>query len=160
MLQIRNGKNTFNRNVFKRNWKTNNKNPLARACAIVRNNAKQSIRRRGKKGKPSSPGKPPRYDDEIFRAIFYDVDENKTEGMVGPYASSSSKRGDGHTVPEIHEKGLNVTVAIRITKRHGKVIKNPVIVNKSASYPQRAFMLPALIKTKTKLPELWRDAIK
>jgi hypothetical protein len=167
---------TFDRSVIRRNWKEINESPYKRAGLLVRKIARGSIRRdSSKKQRPSKPGRPPK-----SRApghplkLIYSVVQAYGEGvMVGPV-------GFGHQtpVPERHEKGKSVT--LKVAKRHtfkratseaqrrsarrmfqeGRIkSKKPDLKTRVIKFDPRPFMVPALEKAKSKIPEMWRGSV-
>jgi hypothetical protein len=68
-------------------------------------------------------------------------------------------------VPGLHEHGGFKRTTVRIPKKvKGRKRKGQPAryyqIRKRVRYPRRAFMQPALERTKTKLPHLWKDSIR
>jgi len=105
---------------------------LFRASAYVMRVAKRSIGR-GRKGKPSPAGKPPKSPTgELRRAILFYVDRERTTAYVGPDARIVDDVAGAH--------------------EHGGVYKGD-------HYPPRPFMRPALHKSLNMIPEQFRRLI-
>lgn len=151
----------FDRSVIRTNWKKINARPLQRAGALVRKIARQSIKRdrrrkvfrsgkRGAYGQPSKPGTPPFSRDAArsFKLIFnmpYRFGTTEIVGMVG--------FGQRDPAPGMSEHG---GFARRRVFMKGKSM---VKVVRSVKYKKRPFMLPALYKGKSSMPELWRNSL-
>jgi hypothetical protein len=129
--------------------------------------AQRSMRRVGKKGKPSKPGTPPKYHgaDPSLRTILYGLDPSSGGMIIGPvgfnqkqYYGMELKAGG---IPALHEVGG--TVGIREKKigtewgpigrkkpRPGQPTRR-----RNATYPKRPYMIPARDKTVEKFPQLY-----
>lgn len=79
---------------------------LMQGGALVRKIAQRSIRRGGKKRKPSDPGKPPKHhlpgSNEGLRRIIYTLSSDKMSADIGPV---KYERASKPTVPALHEFG-------------------------------------------------------
>ena len=152
----------FDRSIIRTRWRFN-RDPLQKAGNLVMRIARGSIKRRKKlRGKPSSPGTPP-YSRQPgktppFKQIFsvpFRFGTSVIVGMVG-YPQQS-----GPPVPGLHEHGGS---AMRyVFANHGqRRMKSGRMGRKITSYkrrlvhyPQRAFMEPALMRARAKLPPMW-----
>ena len=110
--------------------------PLLRAGAMVEREAKMSMQRGGKiKGAggkvtqvPSAPGTPPNVQSGDLRgSITFAYRKEQNDVIVGPTIKSK----DGVPYGKIHEYG-------------------------GRFHPIRAFMVPGLLKARSKFPALWR----
>lgn len=155
----------FDRSIIRTRWRRFNRDPLMAAGALVMRIARNSIKRRKLGGKPSQPGMPPRsrqpgtlppFKQIFFRPMY--LGTSVVVGMVG-YTRQNPP-------PGLHEHGgyANRKVFSRVGqrrhKRTGRMGKiqyqyKPTMVK----YPQRAFMFPALLRGKARLPNLWRGSI-
>lgn len=178
-IRFRKGMVFFDRGVIRRNWSSMNTGPLRKAGALVRMNARQSIRRRRKlHGKPSKRGSPPYARTSSiggtppFKLIYnlpYRRGTTEIVGMVG---------FDSESVPGLHEHGGRATRYVfvkrgtrarrtyrtksgRRTKRKGKGFGGAIMKRerRRVTYPARPFMNPALVRAKPKIAALWRDSI-
>lgn len=153
----------FDRRIIQTNWKRFNKEPLMAAGAAVMRIARQSIKRRKKKI-PSPVGMPPRShaDGAVppFKQIYFksfNIGTSVIVGMVG-YTRQNPP-------PGLQEHGgyARRKVFARIGQRrlksgrYGKTMYSykPAMVK----YPQRAFMMPALMRAKVRFPQLWAGSI-
>lgn len=111
--------------------------------AYVRTRARSSLRRRKK---PSSPGSPPsvrsRDTYATLKNILFGYDAKTHSTIVGPVLlrNKSAK----YSVPKLHEFGGSVL------RRDGK----------TARYPARPFMAPALAAERPKFPSLFRASLR
>lgn len=118
---------------------------MVRIGGFIRNVAKRSMRKGGKKQRSSAPGQPPRrQDNTIYNLTFYAYGRATGEVVVGPVGLNSSK------VPALHEFGGTV----RRVNRSGKAYE--------AKYPPRPYMRPALEKARqdNRLAEAWRNTLR
>lgn len=173
----------FDRSIIRTKWPKFNKDPLKHAGNLVMTIARQSIRRRAKRDRPSPPGTPPyshagtpdsRYGKKRttrkgrtvnrtppFKQIFsvpYRFGTSVIVGMVG-YTRSSTP------VPGLHEHGgyarrkvfTNMGQRRLQSGRWGrmKTSYKPQMVK----YPQRPFMNPALMRARSRLPRLWFNSL-
>lgn len=159
MLKLKSS-TTFDRSIIKRNWSKINRTPLQTAGAFVARSARQSIRkaRKSKTGKvkPSPRGKPPRTRSagEPLRLIFSVPNTVGTSVIIGPVGFGSAK-----PTTELHEKGGTATRYIPRSKASKKSNKKRFI-RKTVTYPPRPYMKPALDKTRSRLPHLWRNSFQ
>lgn len=162
----------FDRSVIRSNWKQMNRGPLSRAGLLVRRIARSSIRRGpkrlkgGKPPKPSQPGSPPKSRVEgktpPFKMIFSVPNRLGTSVVVGMVGFG----GKAEPVPGLHEHG-GVTTAevlekIAETRRdsRGKFLRQRRRrVTKTVRYAPRPFMFPALLKGRSKMPQLWKNSL-
>jgi hypothetical protein len=171
----------FDRSVIKSNWKQINSSPLSRSGSLVKKISRQSIRRGGKKKKPSKAGTPPRSHKPgsvpPFKQIYslpVDPVSSVTVGMVG--------YGGKDPVPGLHEHGETATRIVikkrkrkrpkgtRVSPQRLKRIREKYALmvaaqaaegqKKTVRYPQRPFMAPALDKAKSRLPDLWENSLR
>jgi hypothetical protein len=101
---------------------------------LIRKIAQRSIRNPGKKGRPSKPGNPPKNREGQLRYfIFYSWDDMSQGVIVGPEKLPGAKQ--------------DTPAALEGTRRRRRLRPRP-------------YMRPALEKAQSKLPELWRGAIR
>ena len=173
---------TFDKSIFKTNWKAINEGPLKRAGLMTRKIMIQSIKkaRTSKKTglviqRPSKVGKPPRSRaaGHPFKEIFSKPDALGGRVLIGHVGWRMARQ---HTPMEMHEFGKSTKINVIIKRKrkyrgkrrqaarakfkaglipHVPVQRTP----KSVKMPKRPFALPALEIAKTRLPELWRDSI-
>ena len=75
--------------------------PLSQAAGAIRKTAQRSIKRRGKRGGPAAPGRPPKtLRGRLKRSILYSVDRQRMVAVIGPAASII-----GRQVARTHEFG-------------------------------------------------------
>lgn len=151
----------FDRNIIRTRWRRIN-NPLAAAGALVMRIARHSIKRRKKK--VSSAGSPPFSHQPgalpPFKMIFFKVHNLGTSVIVGMVGF-----GGQPAVPGLHEHGgvARRKVFSRLGQRRLKSGRMGRVAYsykpKLIKYPQRAFMVPALLRARSRLPNLWRGAI-
>jgi hypothetical protein len=104
---------------------------LSHAAGYIRKVAKSSIRP-GRK--PSQSGQPPHTQTRrLPRAIVYAVDRRVGEAVIGPSAELVGPAGKPH--------------------EHGGRFRGTF-------YPERPFMLPALMKSKPRLPTFWANSVR
>jgi hypothetical protein len=115
-------------------WKTVEKSAynanfrnLGQAAATIRKTARASIKKRKK---ASAPGTPPNTRKKALpNAILYAVNRQKQSAVIGVSAELLSTAGSPH-------------------ERGGEF--------RDAKYPQRSFMVPALMKNLKRIPTFWR----
>lgn len=168
----------FDRSIIKRNWQRMNETPGKKAGLLVRRIARQSIRRGGKKRKPSLPGRPPHSHKTgatpPFKMIF-SLPSGLAQTIVGMVGFGTK---GGEPVPGTHEHGLVRQVIIRDPTKRRKankrqaatarrmflegVLKPPerTFQLQPRKYPERPFMVPALQKAAPKLPALWANSLR
>lgn len=137
---------------------------LRNAGGFVQKTAQRSMRRVGKKGKPSPVGQPPRWHGDAnfsLRKILFAYDPAIDGMLVGPVIGNKKARP---TAPELQELGGQTTilekrvgatwVPLGRRRRPGQPVRK-----RRAQYPPRPFMRPALAKTMAtnKFPGLWSD---
>jgi hypothetical protein len=104
---------------------------LGHGAAVIRLTARRSIRKRKK---PSQPGKPPHTRKGLLRrAVSYAVEKQYGRAVIGPDYSVAGPVGIAH------EFG-------------GRF--------RGQRYRQRAFMGPALMKVKDRLPRRWAASVR
>lgn len=143
---------TFDRSVIRRNWSRMNKRPLMRAGLLVRKIARGSIRRQPNRSKYSKPGRPPYSHDSgfaPFKLIYSVPDRLGTSEIVGMVGFGNK------AVPGLHEHGGTAPQHV-FRAVAGKVKK---VRTRTARYPARPFMSPALAKGRSKFPQYWRGAL-
>jgi len=117
---------------------------LSKAGAFVRQEARQSIRKR--KG-TSPPGRPPYSHVGLLRnLILFGYDERTDSVVIGPLGFRRSN------APNVLEFGGTTVVEKR--RRRGKRVRRKVRI------AQRAYMGPALEKERPKLPKLWANSVR
>jgi len=172
---------TFDRAIFKKNWRAINESPMKKAGLRVRRAAISRIRKakygRGTKKdptgrktfeRPSKPGKPPksRAPGHPFRRIYSVPIHFGTGVMIGPVGFDRNMV----TTPELHEFGKRAIRFIRFQKsirqrdkRTGRFRKNkrlrPQYKKVSVKYPARPFMAPALERIAPSLPRMWKNSL-
>ena len=156
---------------------------LSKAGAFVRKRARSSLRRRKK---PSAPGSPPSVhskDNISLKTILFAFDPQAETTVVGPVALNQvnfTLASVTTTVPGLHERGE--TAVIReyrhISERNSSGENVPwrrvngrrkprqysgfklEIRSRTARYPKRPFMGPALEAEAPNFPELFANSIK
>lgn len=140
-----------------------------RAGALVRRDARSSMRKVKKRTTVASPGQPPRAhsSEPNLRTIFYVFDPASMSTVVGPPLFRSSKNAkDSLPVPGLHEHG---GTAYRKRRVYGDVARGAdgeVIGRKftkkrgPVKLAKRPYMDPALEKNREKFPALWRDSVR
>lgn len=114
---------------------------LSRFGAYTMTTARGLIRRPGKKGLPSKPGKPPKNVTGLLRDfIFFSYEKNNRSVVIGP-----TKLNQNTGAPAILEYG-------GITRRGWGRNRRSVFI------AARPYMQPAFKKNQPKLPALWRTA--
>lgn len=137
---------------------------LYRAGGRVRTIAIRSMRRVGKKGKPSAVGTPPKWHGDTnfsLRTIFFGF-ESRYSVIVGPTRGNAKIEGVP-SIPYLHEQGGTIVfkekkagtrwISLGRRARPGQPVRK-----RRATYPARPFMGPAVRTLKTKYPEytkLW-----
>jgi len=90
---------------------------LMQGGALVRKIAQRSIRRGGKKRKPSDPGKPPKHhlpgSNEGLRRIIYTLSSDKMSADIGPVKYERMKQP---TIPRIHEFGAILSQPMNVAR--------------------------------------------
>ena len=143
MIDIRIKNLFFDRPKVQRAVDAARRRVLSKAGAFIRQEARQSIRKR--KG-TSPPGRPPYSHVGLLRnLILFGYDERTDSVVVGPVGFKRSK------VPHVLEYG-GVTTVTRF--RRGKIERRRVRI------APRPYMGPALAKELPKFPELWRNSIR
>ena len=165
----------FNRNIIRQNWNAINRNPLQRAANLIRIIARRSIKRR-KSRVPSAPGTPPFSHMSFggktppFKQIYnwpINFGTGQIIGMVGFDTLGLS----GPPVPGLHEHGGRAQRRLYNRKRLNRPqprsqtgqyqkYSEPKFIKKTVRYPQRAFMLPALMKARKILPHFWANSLR
>lgn len=124
----------FNQRKIIRKAEQANFNNLFPASAAIRTTAKRSIRPRKDRSKSSPEGAPPfTHSKALPRSIFFAVNKSRQESIIGTDSGMVGRFG------ERHEKGG---------------------VFQGERFPQRAFMVPAFEKIKSRLPRMWADSVK
>jgi hypothetical protein len=158
---------------------------LRDAGAFVRTKASQSMKRPSKKrkGEASAPGSPPNAHNAKgtsgLKTIRFQYDPQSDSVLVGPLKFNSSVVGfeASTTVPALHEYGETAIITerrwipLKSWQRPGpwrrvnsKTKKKPGTRYESrtrtAKYPARPFMAPALAAEAPKFPDLFGNSIK
>lgn len=146
-----------------------NRRALSKAGAFIRRRARSSLRRRKK---PSPAGQPPSVhtSDRVatLKNILFAYEPENESLVVGPVRlNQSTFMGpilDSSTVPQVHEFGSTIKVREakvgkrwRMGAKRGKP-NQPVRV-RSAQYPARPFMGPALEAEKDHIPDAWSGSV-
>ena len=143
--------------------------------AWVRKVARNSIRKVGKKGKPSEAGTPPKWrvgkDDGLRRIWFVLASDNKSVD-IGPVKYNGQMYGS-MTVPQLHEfggrvQGVQYEIFGKITNYYpsGWLRVNPKLASKinrlprMVVYPPRPYMRPALHNSQKKITEIMVRSIR
>lgn len=180
---------TFDRNILSKNngkmWKKINETPLKKIGLQIRRRAISSIPKaeRAKKvstqQKPSKPGRPPKSRDRRtlgghpMRKILSIPVLADTVVVVGSVGLDSRR----NPAPGIHEHGETVTIKVPTRKRGrarskkqreaaaklfkaGRIQrKKTELETRTAKYPKRPFMVPAMEKMIHKLPSYYRNTL-
>ena len=131
----------FKRKALQKVQKEATFNSLGRAGAYIRTVMRNSIKRRGRGGKPSQAGKPPKSTGPLKDAILFELSPQKDDVAVGPTFGGFGKLG------RVHEeggtfKGLNFEGDITLKR-----------------YPKRPFAAPALQKSLPRISSFWKSSI-
>lgn len=140
---------------------------LNKLGAYSRKVAMRSMRRVGKKGKPSAVGQPPRYHggDPSLRTILYAMDPVSESVIIGPIKFNQKFYYGNHlrsgTIPSLHEVGgvLGIrekrvgTEWVPIGRR--KPRPGQPTRRRDARFGPRPYMKPAQAKTIQKFPEVY-----
>jgi hypothetical protein len=113
---------------------------LSQFGALVRKTARWSIRKRKRSSLPGQP--PSSHTGLLKRFLFYSYDDSRKSVVIGP-AKLNAKKG---YVPEVLEYGGTTLLEIGKEKKKVQIASRP-------------YMNPAFEKTKTQLPQLWRNSI-
>lgn len=158
----------FDRGIIRSNWSKIAKDPIGKSGNLVRRIARGSIRRGGKKKKPSSPGSPPRSHKKgktpPFKMIYSVPEAMGTRTVVGMVGFGKAP-GSTEPIPGLAEHGgtarrrVFVKAGQHRTKkgRFGRNRYKPEVRN--VRYPARPFMQPALKKSLPKLPRFWEGSL-
>jgi hypothetical protein len=158
---------------------------LLEAGAFVRTKASQSMKRPGKKKQyqPSAPGRPPNAHTAKgtlgLKTILFGYDQQSDGVIVGPIKFNTSVDGvrASTTVPALHEYGQTAIITERRwmpskswqkpgpwIQVHGKTKSRPgaryEYRRRTAKYPPRPFMAPALAAEAPKFPDLFENSMK
>ena len=107
---------------------------LFKAAGLIRITALRSIKKRKKDGAPSPPGKPPRTRfGRLREAILFAVDRRRQSAVIGPDFGMVGRSAVAHEFGGRYRR---------------------------QQFDQRAFMGPALIKNKDKLPKMWAGSVR
>lgn len=147
-VSLKQVKAIFNDQLVASKMQTATAKALKRAGAFVQRTARRSMRKVGKKGLPSRPGKPPKVRrGDIKRHLYFVVDREIQTVVIGPV-----KLPWGNDAPKILEHG---------GPQEWKYYKDgELFFTSTVFYRARPFMAPALEKEQSKLPELWDGAFK
>jgi hypothetical protein len=145
---------------------------LNKVGAFIRITARRSMRSGGKKRKPSQPGMPPRYhtkhDVATLRNILYGYDASRQSVIVGPVKLNKKQYLGGKlsagTIPALHEFGGTAGIRERKTPFGkwvpvGRKNRGGATRVRTARYPARPFMAPALAKAQERFPVLWYGSV-
>ena len=147
---------------------------LKKAGAYVRRAARSSMRRRAK---ASAPGTPPSAHAgkglHSLKTILFAYEPNRSTVVIGPVGFN--QKNSGISVPRLHEYGGTLQIQEfryitgddpgpwrRVNKRAkpkpqpGKKIE---LRTRTANYPKRPFMQPALQKESPKFADIFKDAL-
>lgn len=153
----------FDKNVIRRNWSRMNRGPIQKAGNLVRLFARQSIKRRGPRTPPSSPGTPPhsrRPGRTPPMKMIYSVPQHfGTSAIIGFVGF-----GNSNPVPGLHEHGgwarrMVFVKGRRPLKKGGFGGIQYKRMMKGVRYRRRPTMVPALTKAVPVLPFMWRDSL-
>lgn len=175
----------FDRNIIKHNWRAINRNPMQRAGNLIRMRARGSIRRVRRNAPPSPPGTPPRsrWGATLKKAagpkqartvpfkMIYNVPIHMDTGQIIGMVGFNTNPAGEMPVPGLHEHGGRAVRMLWNRRRFREVQRRDVkgrfapkrakkkFVRRTARYPKRPFMWPALIYARQKIPRLWRNSI-
>jgi hypothetical protein len=106
--------------------------------------------KKGKDGRPSSPGSPPhRVTGLLADFLLWKYDGAAMSIVVGPVLLSGSKN-TSPTIPEILENG---GVEIAMVKRGKELKRRPVAI------APRPYMAPAMKRSQEKLSQFWANSL-
>jgi len=175
----------FDINIVRTNWRRINQSPITKAGNLVRYLARRSIRdvSARQRAKPSPRGTPPRSrrmmssrqvagkggESRPFKMIYSVPDITHTQVYVGMVGFRTA----AVPVPGLHEhggratrslitnekSGRRVTVRVKKDRQHKAGLKTVYLKKKTATYPLRPFMTPALLKATPQLPFMWKDSL-
>jgi hypothetical protein len=158
---------------------------LSRAGAFVRKRARSSMRRRKAASAPGTPPTARAKGTDSLKTILFAYDDRRDAVIIGPVLLNRVTNGvqARTTVPALHELGESAVIAEhrympdgsgwmptenvmqwrRTDQRRALKPRSGLRLEKrkrTAQYPKRPFMAPALAAEKSKFPDLFRDSIK
>ena len=160
----------FDRSIIKKNWKKMNRGPLQRAGSLIKRIARGSIKRRKPGGRPGPIGGPPRSRQPgktpPFKQIFNDfLNLRQTAQVVGMVGY-----GSRNPAPGLQEHGGRARRTLFVPKTSGSgrlrrrkdgiLRKSRKPVSQTVRIPKRPFMFPALLKGKSRMPQLWKNSLR
>jgi hypothetical protein len=159
----------FDRRLVKNRISKANRKALSKAGAFIRRRARSSLRRR--KG-VSTPGRPPSVHSSdgvaTLKNILFAYEPNSESLVVGPVKLNQQTllgpQLGAMTVPQLHEFGGRVRIReVKVGKQWRSGVRRvrprqPVRV-RSAKYPERPFMGPALEAEKDNIPDAWVGSV-
>lgn len=162
----------FDRKLIQREVGKENAKALGKAGAFVRRRARSSMRRRKA---PSAPGKPPSAHSKdavaSLKNILFAYDRANQSAVIGPVRLNQVNdltRGGRIGVPELMEFGGSVGIQekkivnpitgqfewVRVDRRR-RALAGQQRRTRTAHYPARPFMGPALLAEAPNFPSLW-----
>jgi hypothetical protein len=135
---------------------------LTQFGAITRRDAQRSMRKAGKKGTPSKPGKPPKArSGYLKRNIFFEVERDNNNVVIGPIL----KRRGFSNVPEALEYGklMRYRGSSKFDDWHRRLkMKRKVIMLAKKPYmlEARPYMRPARDRVLKTIGSIWANSIK
>lgn len=141
-------KSFFESDMILRMGSQANKLALKKAGGLVRRIARNSIRKIGKKRKPSEPGNPPKSRTGLLKDFIFFVYEQQAENVLIGAARLNQTLG---TAPHALEVGGR-SLTNRGTRRNKRIV--------SVNIKARPFMAPALQDSLPKLPPMWANSLK
>lgn len=147
---------------------------LKKAGAFVRRAARSSMRRRAK---ASAPGAPPSAHAgkglQSLKTILFALEPSRSTVVVGPVGFN--QKNSGISVPRLHEYGgalqiqefryvagvsegpwRRINARTKPKPQPGKKIE---LRTRTANYPKRPFMQPALDREAPKFPDIFKNAL-
>lgn len=159
----------FDRQAVIDRVKKTNRRALSKAGAFIRRRARSSLRRRKKS---SAPGKPPSIHSRdrvaTLKNILFAYEPQSESLVIGPVKLNIKNllgpQLTSETVPQIHEFGASVrfkeaNVGGKWLSGIRRVRPGTPVRTRSARYPQRPFMGPALEAEKDNIPDAWRGTL-
>jgi hypothetical protein len=116
---------------------------LSRGGAFIRQTARRSIRPRKSTSRPGHP--PHSHEGSLRRLILFGYDDRTDSVVIGPVGFRRKR------APNVLEFGGTTTV---MRRKRGRLVTEKVRV------ARRAYMGPALVKERPKLPQLWRNSVR
>ena len=132
---------------------------LSRTGSWTRGAMRRSIRKGGKKGKPSTPGNPPKYWSRgmgsLKDGIFFVANLNAGGVIVGPnrLRTSVSPGGGLASSAELLERGGSAVMSIQRDPTRRRSRRNPTLRRVRGNWKARPYAAPLQPKAQDKLAE-------